>query len=155
MDFDKNSRATIEDFWYTGLKNNESVFNGTVSSCPPFRWVLDQSEAKRLIPRWRSDKKRLKCLTLGLTQRWDDYHASTPRPGTSRFWSSTENAINTMKTQMFAESVLGRGPAGTNGKLVLQKMVVAEEAHEPQWGNRSLVFSFFLVFVKLCDKFFL
>ncbi|KAM0255247.1 hypothetical protein ACHAQJ_005955 [Trichoderma viride] len=124
-----------DDFWYAGQKNNESIFNGRMSSCPPFRRFLDQAEAKGLMPPWWSDKKRVECLTLGLDQRSDNYHDLYATTRDVEILVKYEDAIMTMQLRMFAESILGRGPAGTDGRLMLQKMVVAEEAARASVGK--------------------
>lgn len=117
-----------DDFNYGGMTNNDSVYSGRVSSCPAFRRFLYQAEAKGLMPPWWSDQKRVECLTKGIDKRQDNYHDLHAMTRDIEIVVVYEDAIMTMQLRMFAESVLGKGAAGSDGRLMLQKMVVAEEA---------------------------
>ncbi|KAL7935445.1 hypothetical protein V8C35DRAFT_279174 [Trichoderma chlorosporum] len=117
-----------DDFAYGGITNNDSVYSGRVSSCPAFRRFLYQAEAKGLMPPWWSDQKRVECLTKGIDKRPDNYHDLHAMTRDIEIVVVYEDAIMTMQLRMFAESVLGDGAAGSDGRLMLQKMVVAEEA---------------------------
>ncbi|PNP51375.1 hypothetical protein THARTR1_08025 [Trichoderma harzianum] len=117
-----------DDFTYSGMTNNDSVYSGRVSSCPAFRRFLYQAEAKGLMPPWWSDQKRVECLTKGIDKRQDNYHDLHAMTRDIEIVVVYEDAIMTMQLRMFAESVLGKGAAGSDGRLMLQKMVVAEES---------------------------
>lgn len=117
-----------DDFNYGGMTNNDSVYSSRVSSCPAFRRFLYQAEAKGLMPPWWSDQKRVECLTKGIDKRQDNYHDLHAMTRDIEIVVVYEDAIMTMQLRMFAESVLGKGAAGSDGRLMLQKMVVAEEA---------------------------
>ncbi|KAL7793005.1 hypothetical protein V8C37DRAFT_402056 [Trichoderma ceciliae] len=116
-----------DDFLYARMRNSESIYNGRVSSCPAFRRFLDKAEAKGLMPPWWSDQKRVECLTMGLDQRSDNYHDLYATTRDVEILVVYEDAIMVMQLRMFAESVLGRGAARTEGKLMRQKMAVVEE----------------------------
>ncbi|KAL7924393.1 hypothetical protein ACQKWADRAFT_331370 [Trichoderma austrokoningii] len=107
-----------DDRWYAGLRN----------SCSPFRLFLNQAETKGLMPPWWSKKKLVECLDLGMDQSFDNFHDLTTMTRDVEVLVIYESPMLVMQLRMFAESVLGTGPAGTNGQLMLQKMVVAEEA---------------------------
>ncbi|KAH6608487.1 hypothetical protein Trco_001833 [Trichoderma cornu-damae] len=115
-----------DDVLYGGMKNNESIYNGRVSSCPPFRRFLDQAEAKGLMPPWWSDQKRAECLTVGLNQSSENYHDLYTATHDVELLVVYEDAIILMQLRLFAEAVLGRGAAGTDGKLMREKMALAE-----------------------------
>lgn len=116
-----------DDFWYAGLKTRESVYNGKESSCSLFRLFLDSAEIKGLMPPWWSYKKRVECLDRGLDQSFDNFHDLCAMTRDIEILVMYESPIMLMQLRMFTESVLGTGPAKTNGKLMLQKMVVMEE----------------------------
>lgn len=117
-----------DDYWYAGLKKKESAFNGKESSVGPFRVFLNLAETKGLMPPWWSNKKRVECLGMGLDQSSDNFHDLCAMTRDIEVLVIYESAIMLMQLRMFAESVLGTGPARTNGQLMLQKMVVEEEA---------------------------
>lgn len=117
-----------DDYWYAGLRKKESTFNGKESSISPFRYFLTLAENKGLMPPWWSRKKRVECLDMGLDQSSDNFHDLCAMTRDIEILVIYESAIMLMQLRMFAESVLGTGPAGTNGQLMLQKMVVVEEA---------------------------
>ncbi|KAL7942520.1 hypothetical protein V8C42DRAFT_359972 [Trichoderma barbatum] len=117
-----------DDFNYGGITNNDSVYSGRVTSCPAFRRFLYQAEAKGLMPPWWSDQKRVECLTKGIDRGEDNYHDLYAMTQDIEIVVVYEDAIMTMQLRMFSESVLGKGAGGSDGRLMLQKMVVAEEA---------------------------
>ncbi|KAL7900316.1 hypothetical protein HDV63DRAFT_402649 [Trichoderma sp. SZMC 28014] len=117
-----------DDYNYAGLRKKESAFNGKESSVSPFRLFLTLAENKGLMPPWWSPKKRVECLDMGLDHCSDNFHDLFEMIREIEILVIYESAIMMMQLRMFAESVLGTGPAGTNGQLMLQKMVVAEEA---------------------------
>ncbi|UKZ79818.1 hypothetical protein TrVFT333_007580 [Trichoderma virens FT-333] len=69
-----------------------------------------------------------RCLTKGIDKRPDNYHDLHAMTRDIEIVVVYEDAIMTMQLRMFAELVLGKGAAGSDGRLMLQKMVVAEEA---------------------------
>ncbi|EHK50434.1 hypothetical protein TRIATDRAFT_27180, partial [Trichoderma atroviride IMI 206040] len=115
-----------DDYWYAGLKKKESTFNGKESSVSPFRVFLSLAETKGLMPPWWSHKKRVECLDMGLDSSSDNFHDLCAMTRDIEVLVIYESAIMLMQLRMFAESVLGTGPARTNGQLMLQKMVVEE-----------------------------
>ncbi|GFP57872.1 hypothetical protein TASIC1_0009020900 [Trichoderma asperellum] len=117
-----------DDYWYAGLTKSESIYNGKESSCSLFRMFLDWAEIKELMPPWWSHKKRVECIDLGLDRSFDNFHDLGAMTRDVEILVVYESAMMLMQLRMFAESVLGTGSAKTNGKLMLQKMVVAEEA---------------------------
>lgn len=117
-----------DDYWYAGLKKKESLFNGKESSVSPFRAFLSLAETKGLMPPWWSHKKRVECLDMGLDSSSDNFHDLCATTRDIEILVIYESAIMLMQLRMFAESVLGTGPARSNGQLMLQKMVVMEEA---------------------------
>ncbi|KAL6904182.1 hypothetical protein GGI43DRAFT_381868 [Trichoderma evansii] len=117
-----------DDFLYAGLKKKESIYNGKENSCPLFRLFLDRAEAKGLMPPWWSYKKRVECLDLGLDQSFDNFHDLCTMSRDVEILVMYESPIMVMQLRMFAEPVLGTGPGKTDGRLMLQKMIVVEEA---------------------------
>ncbi|KAK1241250.1 hypothetical protein MKX08_001224 [Trichoderma sp. CBMAI-0020] len=117
-----------DDYWYAGLKKKESAFSGKESSVSPFRVYLNLAETKGLMPPWWSQKKRVECLDMGLDSSSDNFHDLRAMTRDIEVLVIYESAIMLMQLRMFAESVLGTGPARTNGQLMLQKMVMEEEA---------------------------
>ncbi|KAM0487112.1 hypothetical protein ACHAPX_000380 [Trichoderma viride] len=117
-----------DDYWYAGLMKKESLFSGKESSVSPFRAFLSRAETKGLMPPWWSHKKRVECLDMGLDSSSDNFHDLCDTTRDVEILAIYESAIMLMQLRMFAESVLGTGPARSNGQLMLQKMVVLEEA---------------------------
>ncbi|KAL7809762.1 hypothetical protein V8C26DRAFT_438270 [Trichoderma gracile] len=117
-----------DDWTYGGTSNADSVYSGRPSSCPAFRRFLDQAEAKGLMPPWWTDHARVECLTKGADRSADNWHDLHAMAQDVEVVVVYEAAIMAMQLRMFAETVLGSGPAGTDGRLLLQHMVVIEEA---------------------------
>ncbi|KAL6886320.1 hypothetical protein HDV57DRAFT_526192 [Trichoderma longibrachiatum] len=117
-----------DDYTYGGTSNADSIYSGRPSSCPAFRRFIYQAEAKDLMPPWWTDQTRVECLTKAIDRsadNWHDLHAMTRDVDVVVVY---EAAIMAMQLRVFAETVKGSGPAGTDGRLLLQHMVVIEEA---------------------------
>jgi splicing suppressor protein 51 len=117
-----------DDFTFGGTSNADSVYSGRPSSCPAFRRFLCQAEAKGLMPPWWTDHTRVECLTKGADRSADNWHDLHAMARDIEVVVVYEAAIMAMQLRMFAETVLGSGAAGTDGRLMLQHMVVIEEA---------------------------
>ncbi|KAL6872909.1 hypothetical protein J3F83DRAFT_772160 [Trichoderma novae-zelandiae] len=117
-----------DDYTFGGTSNPDSVYSGRPSSCPAFRRFVYQAEAKGLMPPWWSDQKRVECLAKGVDRSDDNWHDLHAMARDVEVVVVYEAAIMAMQLRMFAETVLGTGAAGTDGRLMLQHMVVIEEA---------------------------
>ncbi|TFB00501.1 hypothetical protein CCMA1212_007795 [Trichoderma ghanense] len=116
-----------DDYTFGGTSNADSVYSGRPSSCPAFRRFLYQAEAKGLMPPWWTDHKRVECLTKAIDRSADNWHDIHTMTRDVEVVVVYEAAIMAMQLRMFAETVLGSGAAGTDGRLMLQHMVVIEE----------------------------
>lgn len=116
-----------DDFVYADARNNESIYNGRHNSFPPFCRYIDRAEAKGLMPPWWTLAKRADCENKSLDQSDDNYQDIHIIARDIDIIPAYKEPIMLTQLRMFAESVMGEGPAGTDGNLLLQKMVVAEE----------------------------
>ncbi|PHH79240.1 hypothetical protein CDD80_5324 [Ophiocordyceps camponoti-rufipedis] len=123
-------RLRVEDIYnLDGEIEAGSLYDGAPTGLPGFRRFLNHVERfPHLLPAWWNAQKRGQCEALGMNpSQWHDLQCAVEKSDIIEHYG---DARFPMQLRMFAESVFGRTPGGTDGTVMRQMMMAMEQGAE-------------------------
>ncbi|RDA94293.1 hypothetical protein CP533_0550 [Ophiocordyceps camponoti-saundersi (nom. inval.)] len=124
-----HERLRVEDMYkLEGDVSDDTLYGGAqgVALLRDFRRFLAKVERcpQKLLPAWWDGEKKEECEKLAMSQsQWHDLHSAVEKSDIIEHYGDSQFP---MQLRMFAETVYGSAPGGTNGSS-MRKFMMAKE----------------------------
>ncbi|PHH63855.1 hypothetical protein CDD81_5412 [Ophiocordyceps australis] len=120
-------RLRVADIYkFEGYAEEDSIYDGAANEVRGFKRLLEKVEScPGLLPQWWDAKKKKECEALGMnSSQWHHLRAAVEKDDIIEHYGDSQFP---MQLRMFAESVYGRGPGGSDGTHMRQMMMAMEQ----------------------------
>ena len=121
-------RMRLEDSYVFDCQNTEgTIYAGEPHSLPAFRRFLAKVASRPgMLPPWWTDEKKAECERMGMSHRKSNWHNLAFAVEKKDVVEHYGDPQFPMQLRMFAETVYGNVPGGSNGKALRTMLMELE-----------------------------